>query len=275
MIAVIVYKLLCAVICGQNLKLSIMKIFFLHIILITIGCNSPDINSETDENLSVNQKIVVSEVIHTSNYTYLQATQDGIEKWFALPLFDAKKGESYYYSASMEMVNFASRELNRTFDKIYFLEGISLQPIVKGEDQIHQREHEPEEDHQHLSPQALHGNKTGAGAISEKKEVKIDAVNNGITIAELFSHKEKYEGKIIRINGEVVKLSSGIMGKNWIHVQDGTEHGGKFDLTITSVHKVTIGDVAIFEGTISINKDLGFGYFFEVLMEDAVLKSPK
>ena len=60
------------------------------------------------------------------------------------------------------------------------------------------------------------------------------------------------------------------MSKNWIHLQDGTDFEGKFDLTITtSSTDVKVDDVVTLEGIVSINKDFGYGYFYEVLLEDA------
>ena len=59
------------------------------------------------------------------------------------------------------------------------------------------------------------------------------------------------------------------MGKNWIHIQDGTEFDGKFDLTITGNFSAKVGDIIILEGKIALNKDLGYNYFYEVIMEDA------
>lgn len=32
---------------------------------------------------------------------------------------------------------------------------------------------------------------------------------------------------------------------------------------------LNVGDVAVFEGVVTLNKDLGSGYFFKILLEDA------
>ena len=73
------------------------------------------------------------------------------------------------------------------------------------------------------------------------------------------------------MKGQVVKVNEEIMGKNWIHIQDGSGSAADFDLTITTVEKVKVDDVVTFEGTISLSKDFGAGYFYEVIMEDAKL----
>jgi len=70
-----------------------------------------------------------------------------------------------------------------------------------------------------------------------------------ITVFELFAQKETYADRT-----------------------DGAASNGKFDLTITSLSKVKTGDVVTFEGKVSLNKDFGYGYVFEVMLEDATLK---
>jgi hypothetical protein len=59
------------------------------------------------------------------------------------------------------------------------------------------------------------------------------------------------------------------MGKNWIHVQDGSEFNGEFDLTITTNAVAEVGQTITFEGTIALDKDFGYGYVYSILMEDA------
>jgi hypothetical protein len=59
------------------------------------------------------------------------------------------------------------------------------------------------------------------------------------------------------------------MGKNWVHIQDGTEYQGGFDLTITTDGQVAVGETVTFEGKIVLDKDFGYGYSYPVLMEEA------
>jgi hypothetical protein len=73
----------------------------------------------------------------------------------------------------------------------------------------------------------------------------------------------------------VVKVNKQVMGKNWIHIQDGTDFNNDFDLTITTQDLAEIGDEVTFKGKISVNKDFGSGYSYEVIMEDAVLTNKK
>ena len=61
------------------------------------------------------------------------------------------------------------------------------------------------------------------------------------------------------------------MNKNWVHLQDGTKDGTNFDLTITTLDSVKAGDIVVFEGKVTLDKDFGAGYFYEVILEDAKL----
>jgi hypothetical protein len=101
-----------------------------------------------------------------------------------------------------------------------------------------------------------------------KKDVKIEPCNGCTTISNLLSNKQSFSGKIIRVKGVVTKYNPQIMNRNWIHIQDGSEFQGGFDLTITTDKSVSLGDTVTFEGKIALDKDFGYGYFYTILMED-------
>jgi hypothetical protein len=204
-----------------------------------------------------NHKVVVQEVIQTTNYTYLHVKENDSLKWLAVPKMQAQTGETYYYSEGMPMEQFESKELHRTFDVVLFLGGVSAEPIGTPHPKNNQATAEPYK--RKAAPEA-------------KKDLKIDIPSDCVTIGDLFSKKESYAGKTVKIKGQVTKYSPEIMDKNWIHLQDGTENNGKFDLVITSKNTVKAGDIVVLEGKISINKDFGYGYVFEVMMEDALVK---
>jgi len=211
----------------------------------------------------INHKVVVEEVLQTTSYTYLHVKENDSLKWLATPSMTAKTGDVYYYMDGLQMLKFESKELHRTFDEVYFLGGVSTEPITGNKPK----------------PGTIPGHNGGTAepytrkpAPEVKKSITIETPKDGITIAELLSHKESYAGKTVKIKGEVTKFSPEIMNKNWIHLQDGTESNGKFDLTITSSVDAKVGDVICLEGKIVLNKDFGYGYFFEVMMEDALKK---
>lgn len=219
------------------------------ILILGQACN----NSKSTDNIDqkdLNQ-IMVEEVLQTSQYTYIRSIKDGQNQWFAIPAMQVKTGSEYYYKGGLEMKDFESKELNRVFDNI-----ILLVEIYKANSQGQQ----PQSD----------GNITHSGTVkSGKADVSIETPKGGISIADLMKKKKSYKNKVVKVKGMVTKFNPAIMGKNWIHLQDGTEHEGRFDLTITTDEEVKTGEIVTFEGVIALDQDLGFGYFYEVLMEEA------
>lgn len=228
------------------------KLFTLAIgiILILISCKSkPEQNS--DENLDPNiHKVVVEEVLQTKTYTYLRVTEKDTESWLAIAKKQVKEDDILYYEGGLKMTGFVSKELNKTFENIYFVDKISDRPALKSENQL--------------------TNSPGANKQTKQIEgLSIQPEKDGITIAELFSKKDSYSGQTVTIKGQVIKYNSQIMGKNWVHIQDGTNNKDNYDLTLTTNEVVKIGDVVTFEGVISLNKDFGAGYSYEIIMENA------
>ncbi len=202
--------------------------------------------------------VVVKEVLQTSGYTYLRVKEGRKEEWLAVVKIRATVGQTFTFDDAAEMSNFTSKELKRTFKNIYFL--AKLKPVSNFDN----KESELKDVHISVSK-------------SDSKEDKIykktlsDTLKVEISIASLLENKKLYSGKKIIIKGKVTKFSASIMNKNWIHIQDGTSFSGKKDLTITSTQEVKIGDNIRAEGTITLDKDFGSGYFFDVIMEDAEL----
>jgi hypothetical protein len=243
-----------------NLKSKTMKIHSLKSLLLytviglfAVSCQlGPKPQQASQQEAPGVHKAVVLEVIQTSMYTYLHVEEKDGDKWLALPGMEAKANEVYYYTGGMEMKNFVSKELGRTFPSVYFIESVSKSPDLTAKDEK-------------AYPHQGSKNKT------EKQPVKVQPVQGGVTIAELYKNKSTYADKKVMIKGEVTKFNANIMDKNWIHLQDGTDFSGKFDLTATTATEVAVGDVITLEGVVKLDKDFGYGYSYEILLEDAVL----
>lgn len=226
-------------------------LLILTVIILFSGCKGPLSTPAASESGKGEHNVVVKEVIQVGTYTYLNVKEKRKETWIAVPAMQAAVGDKLSYSGGLEMTNFLSKELNRTFPSVLFLEGISM-ATKKGENAVM--------------------NNTPSGVVKpEKISVAIEAAEGGISIAKLLETKADYSGKIVRIKGKVTKVNPEIMGKNWVHIQDGTEFNGEFDLTVTTDVQPVVGDTVTFEGTITLKKDFGYGYFYEVLMEDGRL----
>ncbi len=190
-------------------------------------------------------KAVVEEILNASNYTYLRVKENDKDYWIAITKRPMEKGETIYFDKAMEMQNFKSSDLNRTFKSVLFVQDISKEPI---------------QTQSKASP---------SKPVIVKEDVSVKPAEGGITIAKLYANKKSYENKIVKIRGKVTKYNAGIMNKNWAHIQDGTSNGDNFDLTVTTNKEVKVGDVVTFEGKIALNKDFGYGYSYDVMMEDA------
>ena len=94
-------------------------------------------------------------------------------------------------------------------------------------------------------------------------------------VEELYAKKEKLNGKKVSVKGKVVKFSPGIMGKNWIHLQDGSGKQGTNDITVTTDQNTAIGESIAVTGNLVTNKDFGGGYKYEVIIEEATVKAEK
>jgi hypothetical protein len=234
---------------------------FIVALLFMVSCNSGQ-KSVTHPGI---HEAVVQEVLQAGQYTYLRVKEADAELWIAVTAIQAEVGKTYYYKDGMEMKNFHSKELNRDFPLVYFINDFSTDPEMKTTN----------------SPIPGHGQTSGMNnetkmqpqkPVLEKQNIRITPVAGGITIADLFSKKDKYSGKSVKIKGQVVKFNPEIMNKNWIHIQDGTENDGVFDLTVTTTATVKVGDVITVEGKVALDKDFGAGYVYSVIVEDATIK---
>ncbi|MFH1296166.1 MAG: hypothetical protein ABIJ04_02695 [Bacteroidota bacterium] len=224
----------------------------LSVIVLLTACQST--SNKKVKNLSPNaHQVVAEEVIQTSKYTYVLVSEDERGYWIAIPKTDIQEEGTYFWSVGSEMNNFTSNELNRTFPSIFFVQDFTDQPILQG--------NEFSSSTMGAKPQ-----------FREQSGIEIPRAEAGITIAELYADRNSYAGKTVKIRGEVVKFLPEIMDRNWVHLQDGSKDGENYDLTITSKAIVNVGEVVTFEGVVAVDKDFGAGYFYNVIVEDAVIK---
>lgn len=200
-----------------------------------------------------NHKVKAKEFIQTSAYTYILVEENQKEFWIAVGKIEPQVGETYYYNDALEMVDFQSKELNRVFKSVYFVQHLNKEPGLKKQVAVDEYNHK-------------RSNNTAS-------DINIEAIEGGITIAALFENGEQYADKTIIVKGKVIKINKAIMNKNWIHIQDGTSFEGKYDLTLTStLDNVKIGEIVTFEGKVAVKKDFGSGYAYELIVEEAIKK---
>ncbi len=122
--------------------------------------------------------------------------------------------------------------------------------------------------------QAMGGMASGHGSkqpAETAEAIVVEKVEGGKTVADIFAGKNDLGDSNVKIRGQVVKVSNDIMGTNWLHVQDGTGEVGANDLTVTSSAIVKVGDTVVVEGKVTLDKDFGYGYKYDIIMEGAAV----
>ncbi len=237
---------------------NLFSLIIALVIVFGFACSNKTTNSEETYQ---GHKVEVMEVVYANSYTYLSVTENKEEFWIAIPKMVANVGATYYYDGALEMKNFESKDLNRVFETVYFVEKVSEQPPLAAADAPI------------ASPHGDSSHSHGKKNVAIKKEIKVEGVEGSISIGELFGNKENYDAKDVIIRGEIVKVNLGIMNKNWVHIQDGTGTADDFDLTVTTIQEnIALGDIVTCKGVITLNKDFGAGYTYNVIMEDAIIK---
>jgi hypothetical protein len=201
----------------------------------------------------------VLEVKDVDTYTYLRLkTKDG-ETWAAVNKAPISKGAEVTIENATVMTNFESKTLKKTFDRIVFGTlagtGSTANPPARVDmAQMHAGVSKP----------------TDAGNVKVPKAKGPDAR----TVAEIVEKRAALNNKPVLVRGKVVKYTAGVMGKNWIHLRDGTGSpaDNTNDVLVTTLDETKIGDVVVARGTVRTDVDLGSGYFYAVLVDEAKLQ---
>jgi len=213
---------------------------------------NPDMKSQQGMS-SLSGKVV--EMMNSGGYTYVNIEKDGKKTWVAVPRMKVVVGQDISFQSGMAMSNFTSKTLKRTFETIVFSSGAIGQ---HGTESISKPV-----DHKQAK---VSTNMT----INVKKASGPDAY----TVAELYEKSTEPDRKDVVIRGQVVKFSANIMGKNWIHIQDGSGNpsNGTNDIPVTSQDILSVGDIVTVKGILYKDKDFGSGYKYAVIVEQASIK---
>lgn len=192
----------------------------------------------------------VLEVKDVDIYTYLRLkTRDG-ETWAAVSTAAVKKGATVTIENPMVMNNFESKSLKKTFPTIIFgsLGGTGAAP-------------------------SLFGSKMAVTNMADSTPVKVTKPSgaNAYAVADVVTKAVQLKDKPVKVNGQVVKYNAAIMGKNWVHLRDGSGTAANNDILVTTAASAKVGDLVTVAGVVRNDKDFGAGYSYKVLIEDATL----
>jgi hypothetical protein len=201
----------------------------------------------------------VLEVRDVESYTYLRLKTPEGETWAAVTTAPVKKGAKVTIENITVMKNFESKALKKTFDSIVFgsLAGAPGSAPQGGKD----------------TAAAAH---MGVPKSADAVDVRVAKASgaNAHTVAEIMGKPAAVKDKPVLVRGKVVKYNPGIMGKNWIHLRDGsgTAADNTNDLIVTTTEQAKVGDVVTVKGVVHIDKDFGAGYSYKAIVEDATLQ---
>lgn len=194
----------------------------------------------------------VTETMSTGGYTYVRVDTGDRQLWAAAPQFEVAVGDTVSIPPGMAMNNYRSKTLDRTFDEVLFVGHVSVVGTGEG---------------------AAPGTPPH-GSLGGEPEVAMDfsglaKPEGGRTVHELYSEKADLVGTEVLVRGKVVKFARQIMGLNWIHVQDGSGSAGTNDLTVTTTGAAKVGDTVLVRGKLAADKEFGFGYRYDLIIERA------
>jgi hypothetical protein len=231
--------------------------------VVNISCAMPSAEKTPHSDTSSNQSVAyltgkVAETMDSGGYTYINLEQDGKSTWVAVPITPVTVGQKVSVLPGFVMNDFKSKTLGRTFELIVFSGGLTGEGSKSA---------------------GMHGSASSAPAAAspltnEKIMVKKADGVNAYTVAELHAKRIELDKKSIVLKGQVVKVGMAIMGKNWIHIQDGSGSAsdGTNDIIVTSKDAPEVGSVVTASGTLYKDKDFTMGYFYAVIIEDASIK---
>lgn len=202
----------------------------------------------------------VVETMNAGGYTYVCVEKTGKKTWVAVPAMQVIVGQQIAFPSGQEMRNFTSKSLNRTFESIYFTGGpVEAKATSPGGG---------------MPAGAATGSKAAAAPLEKDVKIEKAAGANAYTVADVFKKAKSLHKKQVMVRAKVAKVSKGIMGRNWLHLQDGTGDAGKgtHNLVATSQDAPAVGDVVTVKGTLIKDKDFGSGYKYAVLLEDSTVQ---
>jgi hypothetical protein len=196
----------------------------------------------------------VLETRDVEGYTYLRLATPSGETWAAVPTAKVKKGERVTVVNTAVMNNFQSKTLGKTFDSIVFGQlGSGATPAA-------------------AAPAEPRANPPVATAAAAPKPIKVAKAGgaDARTVAEIYKGKAALKDKAVTLRAQVVKVNNGIMGKNWLHLQDGSGSAaaGDQDIVVTTQGSAAVGDVVTVKGTVRADVDVGMGYRYAVMIEN-------
>lgn len=224
----------------------------------------------------------VVETTNAASYTYVLLDTGGKKLWAAAPRFEVRPGDAVEVTRAMAMPNYHSKTLNRDFDMVYFTGSVSVNgkpagaapPPAAELPQGHPPIGAASKPASGASVAQVPANHPPIGLAAGASKPTVDPkgikkADGGKTVAEVVTGRAKLAGKSVAVRGRVVKYNDMVMGRNWLHIRDGSGSEGSNDLTVTTATPAKVGDLVLVKGKVATDRDFGAGYKYAVIIEDA------
>lgn len=251
-----------------NHRIIILTALFISLNLL-LGCEkdvqqppTPKVATQSEDKSTNLASGTVIESIDAAGYTYVQVESNAENIWLAGPKTTITQGGSIDVNTRAPMRNFHSKALDRDFPVIYFVDSYSGSAVQSVPAQT-------------SASTATMDIPAGNQPVTDIKSLvaknldlktPVKRAENGQTIAEIYANKHELSGKLVKVRGKVSKFTANVMNKNWIHIIDGS---GENDLTVITDQLVKPEQMIVIEGTVLLDKDFGYGYFYELLIDNA------
>ena len=197
---------------------------------------------------------IVTETMTSGGYVYVRLEKDN--SWVASRPIQVSVGDKVKYTGGSTMKDFHSRTLDRTFEFILFAMKLEVINEVNAEAHANAPTNDPNAVAKSVAAVA-----PAAGDITP--------LDGGKTISAIRAEAEQLKDQQVALRAKVMKVSENILGKNWITLQDGTGTAPDNKLLVTSSELVEIGALVTVKGTVKTDVDLGSGYKYKVVLEEA------
>lgn len=201
-------------------------------------------------------QVIAEEVLNGSRYVFVKVREGMKSRWISTRSREVVPGQTYYYRGGLLKTNFESLEFQRSFDTIFLISSLVDANHAQNASRTAPAMTQAEPITTQKENISTHGESTVAP-------------QGTISIAELVNNAAKYEGQTVQIHGTCVKINPNIMQRNWIHVQDGSKDD--YDLVITTVQYLPEGTEFTMSATVTLKKDFGSGYYYDMILENGVL----
>lgn len=223
-------------------------------ICLLVSASFVSANPSASDQASFSVKGKVLEVRDAQGYTYLRIkTPDG-DTWAAVSRAVVKPGADVTIEKAMVMHDFESKAMQRTFKKIVFGNLASTSG----------------------TPMDIASAHKGVAKMDANLDTRVAKATgaNAHTVADIYTKGGALKDKPVVVRGKVVKYNAGIMGKNWVHLRDGSGSAanGSNDILVTTSETAKVSEVVTVQGIVRNDKDFGAGNVYKVLIEDAKLK---